>query len=178
MRKRKTRKATQSQTPKSSITFFCDESKQGHRKIEGKMVGADGANNYTKKTENRSKLFVSRFRSIVRVVCAAKSSNQLQATLSKCPGFVLSQCTSAVSSCLSRDRLSRFLVLFVFNCSVLLNWGTGPGRGRAACTCSKFARTRSRRGSRGRDVRPRHSCSTFGLGCSHLDFCQRGHEDG
>ncbi len=49
-----------------------------------------------------------------------------------------------------------------------LSLGIEPGRGQVACTCSRYARCWSQRGSLLRDVRPHHSCSTSGLGCSHL----------
>jgi hypothetical protein len=58
------------------------------------------------------------------------------------------------------------------NCDELLSWGIGPGRGQVACTCSRSSRWRFRRDSRGTDGRLRRSCSTFDLGCSHLNVLE------
>jgi hypothetical protein len=114
--------------------------------------------NYTKKAEIEV-TFVSRSFMSCR---SSKFLNQLQATLSKCPGFVLNvRCCFFVSLVIVSHS-----VLFIF---IVISWGIEPGHGRAACICSKFARTRSRRGSRGRDGRLRHSCSTFDPGCSRLE---------
>jgi hypothetical protein len=51
-----------------------------------------------------------------------------------------------------------------------LSSGIEPERGQVACTCSKCARWLSQRGSLGTSDQLRRSCSTFGLGCSHLEL--------
>ncbi|KAK8179399.1 hypothetical protein BC567DRAFT_224206 [Phyllosticta citribraziliensis] len=53
-----------------------------------------------------------------------------------------------------------------------LSWGKRPGRGRAACTCSKPSRQTSPRGSRETGDQSRRSCSTSGPGCSR-ETCGR-----
>jgi len=54
------------------------------------------------------------------------------------------------------------------------SWCIEPGRGLAACTCSRFARPRSRMDSLGTNDQPRHSCSISGLGYNH-GTCVRNH---
>ena len=121
--------------------------------------------NYTKKARNRSKLL-----SLVRSWLVVSFVEILKSAAShpfQMLGVRLSQCQMLFLR-LSRDRFAFGLVRI--HCCGGFSWGTEPGRGRAACTCSKFARRRSQRGSRERDVPLRRSCSTSGLGCSRLEL--------
>lgn len=119
--------------------------------------------------EGRPLLVGSFNRQILKSCCICKQP------FPRARGIVFSVASKVVmwKSRMNQSRCKSSVLVAVAVNMVKPSWGIEPERVQVACTCNRFSRSWSRMGSLGRDDQPHHSCSTFGLGYSHLRLLDR-----